>query len=860
MIPALHYGLLALFALNFALWLLLLRQRFAPRTAADLDPARPHTLSRTEEIFRALGALLLGLFMTGAAQSAAVNDGLDPSWQMVLEHATLHKLVYGQDIVFTFGPLAPVSTDLHNGAGYFHSERLAYVLWLASVFIVLWWRLSQHLPRLLAVLSWLWLALLPGDAVPYAAIALLAWAMKPPEREHRQEKAPPAGTILNLLVAPAGLAVLGTVKFTYTVAAMAVVAAWVGHAVVFQRSWKHALIPLLAATATFAFVWTATGQPLAAVPQWLHRGLIVSSAYADAMQMILVGPAALWLAAGTVILALLLLTTLALWQTQKRRTSDLFLALVCLGLLAIVWKHSVTRADGHLTMIGSLAPLLCCLALSPLRIGDLSRWARIAGIITVVTLMVGALADRFAISGSTVTESALSHTLGMSSRKQPALHILTPTGSALPLDLATAPELDQSRLPAIKALVKDQPVDIFNFLQCVAFANGLNYQPRPVYQSYQACNEELMRLNETYWQTRTATQHLICRMESVDWRLSSSDDAACWPHWLTNLKPAAIEKDFILLSPSGRQTHTPRWSPLGTGQAEFGAALPLPTQPPGKFLRLRTTLHRSFLGKLAKAGFQPDALQMVTRMSDGTTETTRIVPGAIEAGILLAPFLHTNVDLLAYYADDKTLQRTPSSITLRAERGRHKEFASTYSYTWETAEVPAPDQPTLQKSRDLLLQSRIPFPGRAQELLGGPLTGDMMQVSLKSLINTEIDGRPALRLDAPSTIILRNDPRGGTLQISYMVPSASWKRKKPTDGVRFVIATAGHQGEEKKLLDHFLDPGKLESDREKKSFSVTLPPNEAPWLILRTETGPTDYQDRAIWGGFSWTPTAEGTR
>ncbi|WP_038164786.1 hypothetical protein [Verrucomicrobium sp. BvORR106] len=854
MIPVLQYGLLALFAVNLALWLLLMRQRFSPRTAAGLDPTGPHALSRTAEIMRALGALLLGLFMTGAAQPAAVNEGLDPSWQMVLEHATLHKLVYGQDIVFTFGPLAPVSTDLHNGAGYFHSERQAYVLWLASVFILLWWRLSQHLPRLLAVLSWLWLALLPAGAVIYAAIALLAWAMKPAEPGPRHVKTPLAETILHLLVAPAGLAVLGTVKFTYTVAALAVVAAWVGHAIVFQRSWKQALAPLLAATGTFAFVWTSTGQPLTAVPQWLHRGLIVSSAYADAMQLITVSAAALWLAGGTVVLALVLLITLALWQTKKLRTAELFLALVCLGLLAIVWKHSVTRADGHLTMIGSLSPLLCCLALSPIRIAALPRPASIACLGTVGALMSLALADRFAIMGSTITESVLSHTLGTSSRKQHALQVLTPAGNTLPFNLATAPELEPTRMPTFQALLKDQPVDVFNFLQCAAFANGLNYQPRPVYQSYQACNGTLMELNRDYWQARTGTHHLICRMESVDWRLSSSDDAACWPLWLTHLAPAAIEKDFILLSPSTQTPGQPQWTPLATREAEFGTALPVPARPAGTFLRLRTTIQKTLHGKLAKAAFQPDAVQMVTRMADGTTEINRVVPGALEAGILLAPFLHTNVDLLAYFADDKTLQRIPSSLTLRAERGRHKEFASTYSYTWETAAVPALDQGTLQKSRELLLQSRLPFPGRAPGLLGGPLTGEVMQVSLKSLINTDVDGRPALRLDAPSTLILRNDPRGGTLQISYMVPSPSWKRKKPTDGVRFVIATAGHQRDETRLLDHFLDPGKVESDREKKTFSVTLPPNGVPWIILRTETGPTDYQDRAIWGDFTWTP------
>lgn len=852
MIPALQYGLLALCAINLSLWLLLVRRRFISGRALSMDSDGHQGSSPFHEVSRILGALLLGLVVIGKVPPIEAANGLDPSWQMVLEHATLHKLIYGKDIVFTFGPLAPVSTDLHNGAGHFHNERFAYTLWMASVFVVLWWKLSLRLPRLLVLLSWFWLLIMPGDATSYAALALLAWAMKSAEHE------PPASWILASVVAPVGLAILGAVKFTYTVAALAVVAAWVGHAVVFQRSWKQALAPFLSALTTFMLVWTATGQPLAAFPRWLQWGLNVSSAYAEAMQVITVTPTALWLAAGTVILSLAMLSLVALWQGRSRRTSDLFLALVCLGLLAIVWKHSVTRADGHLSMIGSMAPLLCCLALTPSSIATLPRQTRTAGLAMVIALMGGALALQSAIFGTPLKESLLSLVTKPAAHLMSASQSLTTRSSDLPMDLSTAPALDQSRLPTFRALVKDQPVDVFNFLQCTAFANGLNYQPRPVYQSYQACDAKLMGLNEAYWKSRTSTHHLICRMESVDWRLNASDDAACWPHWLTNLTPSATENDFVLLSPAREKTYNPEWSVVSSGEAKMGAPLPVPTPPPSRLLRLRATIQRSLRGKIVKAAFQPDAVQMETAMADGTTEITRIVPGALEAGVLLTPYLHTNVDLLAYYGKDFALQRKPSSITFQAERGRNQEFAPSFGYVWESCSVPELTEANIQHSRELLRASRIPFPGRAPQLLGEALPGSVMQLSLRSLINIDLDGRPSLRLDAPSKIILQNDRRGGKLEISYMVPSPSWKRKKPTDGVRFLIATAGHDGRENILMDHFLDPGKQESDREKKTFSVTLPPNEAPWLVLRTETGPTDYQDRAVWGGFTWTPTAEG--
>lgn len=41
--------------------------------------------------------------------------GLDPSWQIMLTHALKHKMVWGKDIVYTYGPLGFLETRVAYG-------------------------------------------------------------------------------------------------------------------------------------------------------------------------------------------------------------------------------------------------------------------------------------------------------------------------------------------------------------------------------------------------------------------------------------------------------------------------------------------------------------------------------------------------------------------------------------------------------------------------------------------------------------------------------------------------------------------------------------------------------------------------
>ncbi len=52
---------------------------------------------------------------------SAMGSGLDPSWVIGLNEASSRHMVYGQDIVFTYGPLGFVLAPLELGSNLAHA-------------------------------------------------------------------------------------------------------------------------------------------------------------------------------------------------------------------------------------------------------------------------------------------------------------------------------------------------------------------------------------------------------------------------------------------------------------------------------------------------------------------------------------------------------------------------------------------------------------------------------------------------------------------------------------------------------------------------------------------------------------------
>ena len=790
-------------------------------------------------LFQVLAMGLLGWATMGRFHSGSGITGLDPSWKMVLEHATSLRWGYGTDIVFTYGPLGPFSlADLEIGLGGLRAERFAFSAWIASFLAASWARWATGVSGGAAAFLWLWLLIGPTMALPYAMIALAVWHL------HHQEGPVWLKRLWVFGLAPVTLALYALVKFTYFLAVIGVLL--VGTLLKPWRTLRPVdALPAVVAGLAFLAGWHLAGQPWTGLSPWISNGLAMSAAYADGMQVLMVPPTVLWLAAIQLLVVLVWLGGFCWGQWRRHQWDAIALAVSLAGLVALVWKHGVGRADdGHVSFFLWTTPILLLLLWRPAS-GLTQRLHRVGatGVALVSLLALSGLVVTAGVTPWTLLADALHARLAGMMRSPAATVPDSPDGT----EVSVTPS--QILLPSLKAALGDQPVDVFNSEQSIVFGNALNYRPRPVFQGYAAGTLGLAALNRDWWIKQRKDLNLLLRVESIDGRLPTSEDALCWPEWLTTMEPLQAEGNFLLLGPRSEIVDL-QWEQLSTGTSSLSGAIPVPSVPSGSLLRLKLEPHRSLWGKMVKGAFQPEALHLKVRLESGVTKKWRIVPEMVRAGVLIEPLVESGAEVLAFFAGDATLRKRPAEVWLETENGRVQEWAPSLSFQWDQSKEKYPPVERsarfareafrgLQFEKGFQLMQEI-YPESAHEIFSADLP---RQTRMK------LGNKPALRVDAPSRMVL--GARVGRFEGKFAMLDEAWKHKKPSDGVTFVVAAAGPDGKEHELFRRRLDPARVELDRAWQDFSVEVP-SEFSWLVLRTDGGPSQDQDRAVWGPMGW--------
>jgi hypothetical protein len=202
-----------------------------PVTSADVTPCQstersvdlllaPTVVHRnTHPILRlVLGILLLVtiLAMFVPLKPMMPVHGLDPSWMFDMNQAVAQNLVFGRDIVLTFGPYASIYTELYHPA----TDRLMICgsLFLGLAYFLLLFLLGMNEKLYLVLLYGLLLAAFVNsrDALLFSyplMLGLLAYRLTLPDGHRmRLPLSNSTGTFLVILFAPLGF--LPLIKIT----------------------------------------------------------------------------------------------------------------------------------------------------------------------------------------------------------------------------------------------------------------------------------------------------------------------------------------------------------------------------------------------------------------------------------------------------------------------------------------------------------------------------------------------------------------------------------------------------------------------------------------------------------------------
>ncbi len=497
--------------------------------------------------------------------------GLDASWNAGLAMGVHDGLHWGTDLVWTYGPLGFLQTQLV----WFTDQTVLTFLYQGLLHVVfcvaLVWALGRRLPLLLACVG----AFLAVTVLPLLELSLLSaviasfWLLEEPRSDR----------FLNAFViaaatfaAPAALIKLSTGPLVPVVLLIALIGARVGG--------RRIALFVGVLLALLLFLWLLAGQSLGDIPDFVRHSIQISSGYSSAMlRSTEVAPwkvTAATLGAIVVSLALVAVAWLAPYRDRRGRWAGTLL--VALAAFAI-YKEGVVRVDaGHLTVYFANA----CVLWVAVGFGPGRRW-----FIPAVALLVFLASLPLRPAG---TEHNLNPFDNLHYAFDQARNLASPGRRAAAMEQGRSGlEATYALEPGALTALRGHTVAVEPWEAGAAWAYHLDWVPQPIFQNYSAYTPALDRMNAATIESPDGPERLLREnAQVVDAEFPTPDLDNRFLGWDPPEQARAVLCNFAPLYTSERWQvlgRVPdRCGPeraLGTVEAEAGQAVPVPTPEPG---------------------------------------------------------------------------------------------------------------------------------------------------------------------------------------------------------------------------------------------------------------------------------------
>ena len=553
-----------------------------------------------------------------------IGVGLDESWQEVLVQAHLQGWQFGKDIIFTYGPWGFLISHYIPGGAM--AAKLAWEipgkLALAAGIV----GLSAAIPRprrwLFLLASPFFLEFFPDTAgLLFITLLVLLWIIR--------AGAPPWRTALAVVA----LAFLAEMKFTECLIVGVGLASAVAAAAAQGRRFRAAALAA-GFVAAFLVLWLAAGQNPVHLYHFFRYSLSLAGGYAACLSF-QETPAVF--AAGAAVMLLNLAFAAQVWRARpasaEARASAVFLS----AAWFLAWKHGFVRADDHVYGFFSLSLLLALALPGLVRAGG--RWF----FVNVPLCLIG----------MTLADPALLAAIGPIFRDHVSAEagaLLHPARTRADYAAEESGAASANQLPALRAAVGRGSIDLLTYEQGLLLHNGLDYRPRPIFQSYSVFTPALMAKNLGFYLSDRAPDFVLLRLEkTVDWHDPMQEDALVLAALPGRYAIASETPDGLLLKRRGPAVGAPtiRLQAISGASAVLGEEIALPAER-GHAIWLRAEFPLSHLGQVRAALYKPPLLAMIVTEDGGAELRYRVAPPMAAEGMILQPTIETTADYAAF--------------------------------------------------------------------------------------------------------------------------------------------------------------------------------------------------------------------
>ncbi len=602
---------------------------------------------------------LWGVFLSVTACAVFVpfwpnlpETGLDPSWAIAMDTAAGSRMVFGRDIIFTFGPYASVFTRLSYPPTYLLTCFAAMCLSLSwSVAILTTFRHSSWWLRVVAILIIAGL-INSTDALLFSYPMAVTFAVYSTicDREGDGTSLKRFAVLLGVMFIPFGLMPL--IKGSMLIACVAIA---VNCALMLSIAGYARLVPIIfiAGGAATPIFWLCSGQALPNLPGYFSSMIPIIDGYSSAMS-ISGDPVQLQAYIGSMTVIVLL----AYYSGRGRPLVAFLFAAAIAGMALLVFKAAFVRHDGHAIIGGGFIVFVGLMVATrfrgvagalPLTLAAFS-WSvvDIAYVHSTPTSIILRVANKFQEAGQGVSD------LIMATEKRKEMY-----------DERMSQLRNEANIPTLAGTT-----DIYSYDQWALLVSGNAWSPRPILQSYSAYTSSLADLNREHLLNQTRPDNILFSLQTIDARFPSLDDGPSWPTIITNYAPIGRTSSRLILRRKFEHTATPA-SMTAISQATYGFETEIPIPEFEGAIYLTLDIRPTNLGRLQNTLFKSPQIEIIAKLVDGDERHYRIVPEMARSGFVISPLIETTEDFLMLYGYSSFLdQQRVKSFSLRSIGGR----------------------------------------------------------------------------------------------------------------------------------------------------------------------------------------------
>lgn len=568
-----------------------------------------------------------------------LGSSLDQSWEYAMNEAIATGMNIGRDIIFTFGPYADIySQTYHPGIVWF---ALLSKLFLGLAYACLFCLYSRQYKIYWQLLFMALLLIFSDnpDAILYTypllwGLYVFRTVYAANNKAARNAALNSAAPWIYLLSIPLGMLIL--VKGTLIGVCGGIATVVLIYFIYLKRYGLAAALVAVPSVSCLIF-WVVSGQKLLNLPYYFLNISPIISGYTPAMSL---APDNSGLKQ-----ALFLLISLGiLWSLTRIRTGraeKVFIIVTLLIFLFVSFKGGFVRHSGYISAEALICG--CCLILPVC--------GRAFGHFMLFCSFVFFLYIDFQ-RGNRLTK----HHPYDSLFNKYKLSIQSACNIQSWKNHMQAVHNSNRRDLRLKSEIPELPgtTDLYPQRPGMLFATDNTWNPRPVFQSYSAYTQKLMRLNEEHLRSSKAPDNIIFelnRWDIIDFRLPSLEDGCSWPALLDNYR-ITKSNHFVYFKKKERIEKTSTLNLIFEKTFLGGQPVPLPYFPKTSRLYAKITMEPTLLGAAGTFLCRTSPVILNLLLNNGRSDGFRVIPEMMKCGFFISPLISTQNEFVDFHGDD----------------------------------------------------------------------------------------------------------------------------------------------------------------------------------------------------------------